>query len=100
MSVHVPRKKYESDLTSRQWQHLRHMIPAAKKGGRPRTQSTRTILNAIFYVLRSGCAWRLLPHDFPPWQTVYGTSHGETVSLICWRLCRIWNAQPSKNKVP
>lgn len=47
------------------------MIPDAAPGGRPRKVDTREIVEAILYVLRAGCAWRLLPHDFPPWQTVY-----------------------------
>lgn len=72
MSVRVPRKRYPTDLTARRWGHIRRLIPPAKKGGRPREHSTREIVNAIFYILRSGCAWRLMPHDFPPWQTVYG----------------------------
>ena len=46
-------------------------VPAPNKRGRPRTHHTREILNAIFYVLKSGCPWRLLPRDFPPWETVY-----------------------------
>lgn len=47
------------------------MIPEAQPGGRPRKAAKREIVEAILYLLRSGCAWRLLPHDFPPWQTVY-----------------------------
>ena len=46
-------------------------MPTAKPGGRPEKYPTREILNGIFYILRGGCAWRLLPHDFPPWQMVY-----------------------------
>ena len=46
-------------------------VPPPNKQGRPKTHTTREILNAIFYVLKSGCAWRLLPRDFPPWETVY-----------------------------
>jgi putative transposase len=46
-------------------------MTVAKSGGRPRTIEPREILNAIFYILRTGCAWRLLPHDFPNWKTVY-----------------------------
>ena len=46
-------------------------MPAAKRGGRPAQYSKREILNGIFYILRGGCAWRLLPHDFPPWEIVY-----------------------------
>ncbi len=66
------RKRYDTDLTDAQWEPLADLLPAAKPGGRPRTVDVREILNAHFYLLRAGCAWRLLPHDFPPWQTVYG----------------------------
>ena len=62
---------YATDLTDREWVLLRPLLPPAKPGGRPRSSNLRRILNAIFYVLRSGCAWRLLPRDFPPWSTVY-----------------------------
>ncbi len=47
------------------------LIPPPKPGGRPRQQEMREILNAIFYLLRTGCAWRMLPHDLPRWRTVY-----------------------------
>jgi putative transposase len=67
----MERKDYPTDLTSEQWNILEPLIPKAKPGGRPRRTDTREVLNGIFYLLRSGCAWRLLPHDFPPWQTVY-----------------------------
>jgi putative transposase len=50
---------------------IKHPVPTAKPGGRPETYTKREILDAIFYILRGGCAWRLLPHDFPPWQIVY-----------------------------
>jgi putative transposase len=72
MAVRVHRKRYASDVTARQWEKLRRLIPATKPGGRPRTHCMREVFNAICYVVRTGCAWRLLPHDFPPWQTVYG----------------------------
>jgi len=68
----MSRKTYPSDLNDIEWLLLASLIPAAKAGGRPRCVCMREILNAIFYVLRSGCAWRMLPHDFPAWQTVYG----------------------------
>ena len=64
-------KSYPSDLTDEQWELLSPLLPAAKPGGRPRTVELREVLNAILYVLRTGCAWRMLPHDLPPWQTVY-----------------------------
>ena len=65
------RKRYTSHLTDAEWNQLAPLIPPAKPGGRPRTIEIREVVNAIFYLLRSGCAWRLLPHDFPCWQTVY-----------------------------
>lgn len=67
----MTRQPYDSDLTIDQWQLLRPLLPEAKPGGRPRTTNLLEIVNAIFYLLRSGCAWRLLPHDLPKWQTVY-----------------------------
>jgi putative transposase len=66
------RRPYSTDLSEDEWEILRPLVPEAKPGGRPRTHQTREILNAIFYVVvRGGCAWRLLPHDFLPWQTAY-----------------------------
>jgi putative transposase len=64
-------KRYSTDLTDDKWECLELHVPAPNKRGRPRTHSTREILNAVFYVLKSGCSWRLLPKDFPPWETVY-----------------------------
>jgi putative transposase len=66
------RKPYPSDLNDVERLILEPLIPPAKTGGRIRRVNMREIVDAIFYVLRSGCAWRMLPHDFPPWQTVYG----------------------------
>ena len=68
----MSRKTYPSDLSEIELLILAPLIPAAKPGGRSRSVDIREILNAIFYMLRSGCAWRMLPHDFPAWQTVYG----------------------------
>ena len=65
------RARYPSDLTDSQWAVVAPMIPDATPGGRPRKADKREIVEAILYFLRAGCAWRLLPHDFPPWQTVY-----------------------------
>lgn len=64
-------KPYPTDLTDSQWAVLEAMIPDAMPGGRPRKADKRRIVEAILYQLRGGSAWRLLPHDFPPWQTVY-----------------------------
>src|SRR3954453_21630577 len=65
------RKAYQTDLSDAEWTCIENYLPAAQVGGRPKIHGTREILDAIFYMLRSGCAWRLLPHDFPPWKTVY-----------------------------
>jgi putative transposase len=66
------RKAYQTDLSDAEWVCLEpHLLPVPKASGRPRLYSPREILDTIFYVLKSGCAWRLLPHDFPPWKTVY-----------------------------
>ena len=64
-------KRYPTDLSDAEWECLCDHLPAPSKRGRPRTHGSRAILNAIFYVLRSGCPWRLLPRDFPPWKSVY-----------------------------
>jgi putative transposase len=65
------RKPYPTDLSDAEWNYLEPHLPPTNGRGRPRTHDLREILNAIFYVLRSGCQWRLLPHDFPRWPTVY-----------------------------
>lgn len=65
------RQKYATDLSDEEWVLLEPMVPAPKKGGRPAKYERREILNAILYLLRTGCSWRLLPHDFPSWRIVY-----------------------------
>jgi len=65
------RPNYPTDLTEARWQILEPLVPPIKGGGRPADHLRREIVNAIFYVLRTGCQWRMLPHDLPPWQTVY-----------------------------
>src|SRR5919107_708165 len=67
------RSKYSTDLSDSEWACLKPHLPASKKRGRgrPRIHSLRDILDAIFYVLKSGCPWRLLPRCFPPWKSVY-----------------------------
>ena len=67
----LARRPYATDLSDDEWKILEPLVPEAKPGGRPRAHQPRELLNAIFYVLRGGCAWRLLPHDFLPWQTAY-----------------------------
>jgi len=63
--------RYATDLTDGQWKRIACLIPAPKPGGRPRSTSIREVLNAIFYLTKTGCQWRMLPRDFPHWKTVY-----------------------------
>ena len=65
------RKTYRTDLSDAEWAYIEPHIPTPKAPGRPRVHPLREIFDAILYLLRSGCAWRLLPHDFPPWKTVH-----------------------------
>src|SRR5829696_468332 len=65
------RRAYATDLTDGQWALIAPLIPEAGPGGRPRKAPPRELVDAILYFLRAGMAWRLLPHDLPPWQTVY-----------------------------
>src|ERR671915_172951 len=77
------RKTYHTDLSDAEWARIEPHLPIPKASGRPRVHPPREILNAIFYVLRSGCAWRLLPHDFPPWKTVHHY-------FRIWRIDGVW----------
>jgi len=63
--------RYDTDLTDAAWELVAPLLPAARPGGRPRTTNIRAVVNAIFYLLRTGCQWRLLPREFPAWGTVY-----------------------------
>ncbi len=67
----VSRRSYSTDLTDAEWQMLEPLLPAERPGGRHRLYQMREIINALRYLLRAGCAWRLLPHDFPHWRAVY-----------------------------
>jgi putative transposase len=60
---------YPSDLTDREWKSIKNYIPPARAGGRPRSTEMREVVNAVFYVLRGGISWRMLPVDFPHWKT-------------------------------
>jgi putative transposase len=74
---------YPSDLTDREWECIKRLIPAAKSGGRKRQTDMRLTVNAIFYINRTGSQWRYLPREYPPWQTVYGY-------FRAWRIAGIW----------
>lgn len=79
----MTRKPYQTDLTDKQWNVLESLIPPPKEGGRPRSVNMREIINAIFYILASGGAWRVMPHDLPPWSTVY-------YYFRRWRIEGVW----------
>jgi putative transposase len=67
----MERKPYPTDLTDEQWKLVEPYLPNAKPGGRPRNTDLREVLNALLYLVRSGCQWRMIPHEFPPWRTCY-----------------------------
>jgi putative transposase len=67
----MERKPYPTDVTDGQWRLIEPWIPPPKWGGRPREVDVREVVNAIVYVVRTGCSWRQLPHEFPVWETVY-----------------------------
>jgi putative transposase len=77
------RKAYATDLTDAEWALLAPFIPPAAPGGRPRSTDMREVVNAVFYLQRGGCAWRLLPHEFPKWKTVYHYQRA-------WRRAGLW----------
>lgn len=77
------RVAYPTDLTDEQWVILAPLIPPPRKDCRPRDADMREVMNAIFYLLRTGCAWRLLPHDLPPYRTVF-------YYFSKWRKCGVW----------
>jgi putative transposase len=79
MWTEITRRKYEregqryaSDLTNAEWALIEPQMPAAKRLGRPRETALRAVLDAILYIARTGCQWRMLPKDFPPFTTVQG----------------------------
>ena len=74
---------YPSDLADQEWHLIKSLIPRAKPGGRPRSTDMRLVVNAIFYLDRTGCAWRYLPREYPPWETVYGYFRR-------WRISGLW----------
>src|SRR3954463_15281357 len=65
------RRAYQTDLSDAEWSYIEPYLPTPQAPGRPRVHTLREIIDAMFYIVRSGCAWRLLPHDFPPWKTIH-----------------------------
>jgi len=76
-------KSYPSDLTDEQWDIIKPLVPPDRSGGRPRQVDIRRVLNAILYINRTGCQWRMLPHDFPNWRLVY-------YYFSTWRDAKLW----------
>jgi putative transposase len=87
-----PRKAYPSDLSDKEWEIIAPLLPKAKGFGHPRTTDLREVVNAVFYVIRSGCQWEMLPHDFPPHITVY-------TYFNKWKKKGIWQAIHDKLRV-
>ncbi len=79
----MARKVYQTDLSEREWQMIEPLLPVPEAVGRPRKHSLREILNAIFYIVRTGSQWRLMPHDLPAWKTAYHY-------FRLWRLDGTW----------
>lgn len=79
----MTKRIYPSDLSDGEWKYLKKCLPKQKAGGRPKKYQRREILNAIFYLIRTGCAWRYLPRDYPCWKTVYHYFRD-------WRLSGVW----------
>src|SRR5918999_1112240 len=77
------RRRYPTDLSDAEWMCIEPYITSPNRRGRPRIYSLRRVLDAIFYVLKSGCPWRLLPREFPPWRSVYHW-------FRAWRLDGTW----------
>ncbi|MGH9567635.1 MAG: transposase [Candidatus Angelobacter sp.] len=74
---------YPSDLTEQEWQLMAGCLPGPHKLGRPPRYEKRAILNGIFYIVRSGCSWRMLPRDLPPWRIVY-------YYFVTWQRMGLW----------
>jgi putative transposase len=90
------RKPYTTDLSDAEWNCLRSYLPTPKAEERLRTHSLRDVLDAIFYIVRSGCAWRLLPHDFPPWSSVYYHFRRFRLSGLCSLILEVLRADGRK----
>lgn len=67
-----PRRRYPSDISDRTWGRMARQLPAYPPRGRKRSTDVREVVNGINYRWTTGCTWRMLPHDFPPWETIYG----------------------------
>src|SRR4051794_40718991 len=95
------RAQYPSDLTDAQWNRLEALLPVAAEVGRHRSVSARQVANAINYCWETGCAWRMLPHDFPAWQTVYAYfRHWQKAGIIRQLREMLLEPRPKKRSRP
>jgi transposase/AcrR family transcriptional regulator len=83
------RKPYPSDLSETQWLQIRPLLDQAKEGGRPRSTDLREIVNALLYMVSCNCSWRMLPHDFPSWQTVYAYYRQWNADGVLHKICAV-----------
>ena len=88
------RKKYPSDLSTKQWNLIKHLFENENRGKHFRTQSKRKLVNAVKYVNKTGCQWRQLPHNFPKWQTVYSFFNRAKANGIWEKMCAILVKNP------
>jgi len=86
-------RRYPTDLSDEEWRCIGPHLPEHTGQGRPRLHSLRTVLDAVFYVLKSGCPWRLLPREFPPWKSVYDW-------LRRWRIDGTWERLNAELREP
>jgi putative transposase len=86
----MPTNPYATDMVDSAWEIIEPLLPAAQSGGRPRTTDIRAVVNAIFYLLRTGCQWWLLPREFPAWGTVYHY-------LRTWKNAGVWTCLQSQS---
>jgi putative transposase len=95
---------YPSDLTDAEWALIEALFSQQGKRGRPSLYGQRALLNGIFYVLRSGCSWRMLPHDLPPWSTVHKAfkrwAKNGLLEETCHHLRREWRKDHGRQPEP
>lgn len=83
LQTEIKRKAYPSDVTDKEWSIIEPFMPSEYEDGVERKYDYREIINGVFYLLRAGCSWRSLPHDLPPWRSVYGY-------FRTWKLNGLW----------
>lgn len=93
-----PRNPYPSDLTDEEWRIIEPILPLDKFYGRRRSTNLREIVNAVRYREQTGCSWRMLPHDFPPWGTVYRYYRGWNRDGMLAEMRRVLNRKTARKR--